>query len=84
MLNSLTTLPNRNVCESLNIHPNAISDPSITTAWSWNNYFYYLSLNGLHGCLSFQSYFPVGSDGRELYNQYSLYGHQNLDYLIIN
>ena len=84
LLNSLTTQPKRADCEELIIRPNNITNPSITTVWNWNDYFHYLSLNGLQSTQGFLTNFPIGSDNIELYNQYISAGHLWLNYNIID
>lgn len=68
---------------SNNNHPNNITNPSVTTSWNWQDYLYYLSLNGLHQTQYFNSNFPsspIISDAYNLFLQYCDYGHMNLDY----
>ena len=83
LLNSLTTQPRRDNCEELIIFPLNITNPSITNSWNWNDYFYHMSLNGLQESQGFLADFPIGSDKRELYNQYYNYAHTWLNYNVI-
>jgi hypothetical protein len=81
-LNSLTSQPKRLNCEQLIIFPNSITNLSNTTVWNWNSYFYYLALQGLDECQAFLIDFPANSDAAGIYNQYSNYGHLELDCIL--
>ena len=80
MLNILTTAIKRNEVEGLIVHPTIT--PYTSTPWSWNNYFYYLSFQGLDGTTSFQSDFQLNSTNLNLYVQYKELGHMYIDRII--
>lgn len=54
---------------------NPQSNPS---PWNWNNYFEYLSYEGLQESQGFQSAFPNNSNIKFVFNQYVAIGHANL------
>ncbi len=74
----LTTLATRAVVEKIRLQPNFYTNPQNTTLWNWNDYFYYLSLAGLHNTEGFIKDFPNKTDQYELFMEYLFFGHKNL------
>ena len=74
----LTTLATRAVVEKIRLQPNFYTNPQNTDLWDWNDYFYYLSLEGLHNTEGFIKEFPNKTDQYELLMEYLFFGHKNL------
>ena len=75
---SVTSSTTRATVESIRLQPNFYSNPIKTTLWNWNDYFYYLSLNGLQDTEAFKISFPANTDQFELLLEYNFFGHKHL------
>ncbi|MEL1255386.1 hypothetical protein AAEO57_16465 [Flavobacterium sp. DGU38] len=74
----VTTQRGRNVLENeVTMHPT--TNPLTSTSWIWNEYYKYLSLNGLNEANCFKVDFPKNSDQWNLLSKYIEYGHNELD-----
>ncbi|SFC55227.1 SprT family zinc-dependent metalloprotease [Flavobacterium phragmitis] len=75
----VTTSAGRNVLETeYTMRPTAITNPSASTPWIWNEYYKYISLNGLQETSCFIQDFPNGTDQLYLLSKYIEYGHKEL------
>ena len=74
----VTTPATRAVVEAIRLQPTFYTNPQNTTPWNWNDYFYYLSLDGLHNTEGFIKDFPKNTDQYELLMEYLFFGHKNL------
>jgi len=76
----VTTQAGRTNLETLyTMRPTAMTNPSISTPWNWNDYYFNLSLDGLHNTSSFIADHPANSDAFSLYDQYVKAGRIELD-----
>jgi hypothetical protein len=73
----VTTAPKRAVIEQFRMYPT--TNTRISTSWDWNEYYRYLSLNGLHETSCYIQDFPSGSDTLSLLDQYIKAGKRELD-----
>jgi hypothetical protein len=74
----VTTPATRAVVEAIRLQNTFYTNPQNTTPWNWNDYFYYLSLDGLHNTEGFIKNFPKNTDQYELLMEYLFFGHNNL------
>jgi hypothetical protein len=74
----VTTPATRAVVEAIRLQNTFYSNPQNTTPWNWNDYFYYLSLDGLQNTEGFIKDFPKNTDQYELLMEYLFFGHKNL------
>lgn len=76
----VTTQARRTILEKEYImRPMAITNPSISTPWIWNEYYKSISINGLEESSCYKEYFPKNSNQWSLLGQYINYGHKELD-----
>ena len=74
----VTTPATRAVVEAIRLQNTFYTNPQNTTPWNWNDYFYYLSLDGLHNTEGFIKDFPKNTDQYELLMEYLFFGHNKL------
>jgi hypothetical protein len=74
----VTTPATRAVVEAIRLQPTFYTNPQNKTPWNWNDYFYYLSLDGLHNTEGFIKDFPKNTNQYELLMEYLFFGHKNL------
>jgi hypothetical protein len=75
----VTTAEKRAVLETeYTMRPTAITNPSASTPWIWNEYYKYISINGLEESYCFKEDFPNDSDQLYLLSKYIEYGHKEL------
>jgi hypothetical protein len=76
----VTTEPRRAVLENdYTMRPTAITNPSVSTPWIWNEYYKSISINGLEETSCYKEDFPKNSNQWSLLGQYINYGHKELD-----
>ncbi|CAH0337136.1 hypothetical protein FVB9288_02880 [Flavobacterium sp. CECT 9288] len=75
---AVTSSTTRATVESIRLQPNFYTNPKSTTLWKWDDYFYYLSLNGLQDTEAFKISFPAKTDQFELLLEYTAFGHKHL------
>lgn len=56
---------------------NTFTNPitNVDEVWDWNNFYKYLSLNGLHNCLSFTSDIANNQSQQFLFDAYNIQSH---------
>lgn len=75
---SVTTQTGRNILETqYTMHPT--TNPLTSTQWIWNEYYKYISINGLEEATCFKIDFPKDSDQWKLFTKYIEYGHAESD-----
>jgi hypothetical protein len=75
----VTTQAGRTVLETLyTMRPTAITNQSASTPWIWNEYYKYISINGLEESSFYKEGFPKDTDQLYLLSKYIEYGHKEL------
>ena len=75
----VTTQAGRTVLETVyTMRPTAITNPSASTPWIWNEYYKYISINGLEETSFYKEDFPKDTDQLYLLSKYIEYGHKEL------
>lgn len=73
----VTTSANRTILETYTMHPT--TNPLTSSQFNWQDFYKYISLNGLQETSSFINDFPFPSDKYSLYKQYIDAGNIELD-----
>ena len=60
------------------MRPTAITNPSASTLWIWNEYYKSISINGLEETNCYKDDFPKDTDQLYLLLKYIEYGHKEL------
>jgi hypothetical protein len=75
----VTTQTGRTVLETVyTMRPTAMTNPSASTPWIWNEYYKYISINGLEETSCYKEDYPKDTNQLYLLSKYIEYGHNEL------